>query len=41
MAIVERAASYTEMTPSGTGLRVIGTSAGLAKVHRKQKIPGR
>ena len=32
--------SYTEMTPSGTGLRVIGVSSGGAKVHRKQKMPG-
>ena len=27
------------MTPSGTGLRVIGYGVG-AKLHRKQKIPG-
>ena len=39
MKIVNRATSYTEMTPSGTGLRVIGYGSG-AKVHRKQKIPG-
>jgi hypothetical protein len=39
MAIVDRAASYTEMTPSGTGLRVVGYGFG-AKVHRKQTIPG-
>ena len=39
MKIVNRATSYTEMTPSGTGLRVIGRGAG-AKVHRKQTIPG-
>ena len=39
MAIVDRAASYTEMTPSGTGLRVMGYGTG-AKVHRKQKLPG-
>ena len=37
--IVERSASYSEITPSGTGLRVIGTSSGLM-VHRKQKMPG-
>ncbi len=39
MEIVNRATSYTEMTPSGTGLRVVGYGFG-AKVHRKQKIPG-
>ena len=38
-ALVDRAASYTEMTVSGTGLRVIGFGAG-DKVHRKQKLPG-
>jgi hypothetical protein len=41
MAIVNRAASYTEITPSGTGLRVIGTDIGSnGEVHRKQKING-
>jgi hypothetical protein len=39
MAIVDRATSYTEMTVSGTGLRIIGYGSG-DKVHRKQKIPG-
>jgi hypothetical protein len=39
MAIVNRAASYTEITPSGTGLRVIGISSG-GELHRKQKVPG-
>ena len=39
MAIVDRATSYTEMTVSGTGLRVIGYGTG-PKVHRKQKLPG-
>jgi hypothetical protein len=39
LSIVERCASYTEITPSGTGLRVIGTSNG-GEVHRKQKVPG-
>ena len=39
MAIVDRATSYTEMTPSGTGLRVIGYGFG-DKMHRKQTIPG-
>ena len=38
MAIVDRATSYTEMTVSGTGLRVIGYGTGL-KMHRKQKLP--
>jgi primase-polymerase (primpol)-like protein len=38
MKIVNRATSYTEITPSGTGLRVVGYGFG-AKVHRKQKIP--
>jgi hypothetical protein len=33
MAIVNRATSYTEMTVSGTGLRVIGYGTG-PKVHR-------
>ena len=39
LRIVERSASYTEITPSGTGLRVIGHSIG-GKVQRKQKVPG-
>jgi hypothetical protein len=39
LAIVERAASYTEVTVSGTGLRIIGIGTGDS-VHRKQKIPG-
>jgi hypothetical protein len=39
LSIVERCASYTEITPSGTGLRVIGTSIG-GEVQRKQKVPG-
>jgi hypothetical protein len=39
MSIVYRSVSYTEITPSGTGLRVIGRGIG-AKVHRKQKIRG-
>jgi hypothetical protein len=39
MEIVNRAKSYTEVTPSGTGLRVTGTGSG-APLHRKQKLPG-
>jgi predicted P-loop ATPase len=33
-ALVERADSYTEITPSGTGLRIIGFGTG-GEVHRK------
>jgi len=36
---VGRAASYTEISVSGTGLHVIGTGSG-DKVHCKQKVPG-
>lgn len=36
--LVEEAASYTEITPSGTGLRIIGLATG-PKVHRNQAIP--
>jgi hypothetical protein len=39
LAIINRAQSYTEITPSGTGLRVIGTGSG-DRLQRKQKIPG-
>ena len=39
MAYVDRAASYTEISVSGTGLHVIGYGLGL-KMHRKQKVPG-
>ena len=39
MEIVDRATSYTEITPSGTGLRVIGTGSG-GELQRKQKLPG-
>jgi hypothetical protein len=35
--LVERAASYTEVTVSGTGLRIIGRATG-SKLHRKQKV---
>jgi hypothetical protein len=36
--LIKRANTYTEITPSGTGLRIIGISRG-AKVHRKQAVP--
>lgn len=37
MALVEKAGSYTEITPSGTGLRIIGRGVG-ARVQRKQQV---
>ena len=37
--LVARAGSYAEITPSGTGLRIIGVVNG-DKVHRKLKMPG-
>ncbi|MGU3417748.1 VapE domain-containing protein [Methylobacterium sp. D54C] len=37
-SLVAEAASYTEITPSGTGLRIIGLATG-PKVHRNQAIP--
>jgi hypothetical protein len=36
-ALVQKANSYTEITVSGTGLRIIGTGTGFA-VHRKLKV---
>lgn len=36
--LIKRANSYVEITPSGTGLRIIGISRG-AKIHRKQAVP--
>jgi hypothetical protein len=36
-ALVERAGSYSEITPSGAGLRIIGLGTG-PKVHRKQPV---
>src|SRR6516165_9595365 len=36
--LVKRANTYTEITPSGTGLRIIGVCHG-AKIHRKQSVP--
>jgi predicted P-loop ATPase len=35
--LVERADSYTEITPSGTGIRIIGLANGN-KIHRKLKV---
>jgi hypothetical protein len=37
-AVVEKANSYAEITPSGSGLRIIGIGTG-EKVHRKLKVP--
>ena len=37
-SLVERANSYTEITPSGTGLRIIGFGTGT-KIHTKQDAP--
>lgn len=37
-ALVEAAGSYAEVTPSGTGLRILGFGSG-PKVHRKLKVP--
>ena len=37
MELVKRAASYTEITTSGTGLRIIGYGSGH-EVHRKQTV---
>jgi RecA-family ATPase len=39
LALVERCNSYCEVTPSGTGLRIIGLAEG-AHVHRKFNVPG-
>lgn len=39
MTYVNRAASYTEISISGSGLHVIGYGFG-AKMHRKQRVPG-
>jgi hypothetical protein len=36
--LIDRAKSYTEVTPSGTGLRIYLKSTGC-KVHRKQAVP--
>jgi hypothetical protein len=37
--LIDQAASYVEITPSGTGLRIIGTAIG-EKLHRKFDLPG-
>lgn len=39
--MVEEADSYTEITPSGTGLRIIGTHGGFLKapIHSAYKLP--
>jgi len=37
MELVQRSKSYAEITPSGTGLRIIGIAEG-ARVHRKQRV---
>ena len=39
MDLINRAGSYAEVTPSKTGVRIIGRASG-AKVHRKQRVPG-
>lgn len=36
--LIERAATYAEVSPSGSGFRIIGTGTG-DKVHRKLKVP--
>src|SRR6516164_4135439 len=36
--LIKRANTYVEVTPSGTGLRIIGISHGT-KIHRKQSVP--
>ena len=37
--LIKRANSYTEITPSGEGLRILLNSTVGAKVHRKQAMP--
>src|SRR5262249_21734032 len=36
--LIKRANTYTEITPSGNGLRIIGIGHG-AQIHRKQNVP--
>ena len=38
--LVERANSYTEITVSGSGLRILGRSNGGGEIHRKQCVDG-
>ena len=38
MELVRRCGSYAEVTPSGTGIRIIGTASGPA-LHRKFSVP--
>ncbi len=38
LGLVDRAGSYAEITPSGTGLRILGYGTG-PKVHRKLAVP--
>jgi hypothetical protein len=40
LELIARSKSYTEITPSGTGLRVIGLTWGTKVLHSKQKVPG-
>jgi hypothetical protein len=35
--LIDRAKSYVEVTPSGTGLRILGVGSG-ARIHRKQQV---
>jgi hypothetical protein len=37
--LIKRARSYVEITPSGTGLRIVVIGRG-PKIHRKQTVPG-
>ena len=39
MELVRRCGSYAEVTPSGTGIRIIGIASGPA-IHRKFQVPG-
>jgi primase-polymerase (primpol)-like protein len=38
--LIEEARSYVEITPSGTGLRIIGNGRADSAVHNKLKAPG-
>jgi hypothetical protein len=40
LALVERCATYAEVTPSGRGLRIIGVSSSGEQLQRKLKVPG-